>query len=297
MAFFMSAIARKSANRLERRESLIALGFMLPALIFIVGFFAVPVAVIIRLAFTDKHGAPSLLQFIRIFSRPMFEHVALGTLDIAISATLFAILLAYPLAYFLAAQPPRRRALLTTLVLVPFWTSALVKSFAFVVILGHTGLINSLLGQLSIAPLPLLFNRVGVIIAMGNYLICFAVFPILTNLIAQPLVLRRAAAIMGASRLSIFFRITLPLSLPGVAVSALLVFILALGFYVMPALLGGLHDMMLSNLVDFYTSEAIDWPMASAIALLLTIVAALAALGLSFIPGGSAIFGAAERAR
>jgi ABC-type spermidine/putrescine transport system permease subunit I len=170
-----------------------------------------------------------------------------------------------------------------------------VKSFAFVVVLGHSGIVNQLLGLVGIAPLPLLFNRIGVIIGMSHYLICFAMFPILTNLLAQPTGLRRAAAIMGASKWQTFRRVTFPLSLPGVLSSALLVFILSLGFYIMPALLGGLHDLMLSNLVDFYTSEAINWPMASALAVLLTAAAALAALALSFVPGGSAIFGGEER--
>ena len=287
----MTATVRTAASRLERRESLRLALFAVPALIFMAGVFAVPLAIILRQSLTGQGGGLSWAPFARIFEHAMYARVAWSTLQIGLLATGFALLLAYPLAYFLARQPPRRRALLTTVVLVPFWTSAMVKSFAFVVILGHSGIINSLLARLGIAPLALLFNRVGVIVGMSHYLVCFTMFPILTNLMSQPPELRRAAAMMGAGPWRIFWRVTLPLSLPGVLAGVLLVFILSLGFYVVPALLGGLQDMMLSNLVDFYASESIDWPMASALSVVLTCAAAVAALGLLLIPGGGGVLG------
>ncbi|MFI4982764.1 MAG: ABC transporter permease, partial [Nevskiales bacterium] len=123
----------------------------------------------------------------------------------------------------------------------------------------------------------------------------FMVFPILTNLLAQPRELALASAILGAGKWRIFWRVTLPLSLPGVMAGVLLVVILSLGFYVVPALLGGRADMMLANLVDFYAREIIDWPMASALSVILMATAALAAICLSIIPGGSALLGGEER--
>ena len=140
-------------------------------------------------------------------------------------------------------------------------------------------------------PGKLLFNRVGVIVGMSHFLVPFMVFPILTNLLNQPRELALASAILGAGKWRIFWRVTLPLSLPGVIAGVLLVMILSLGFYVVPALLGGRQDMMLANLVDFYAREIIEWPMAAALSVLLMRAAAVAALGLSIIPGGSALLG------
>lgn len=185
--------------------------------------------------------------------------------------------------------------MLTTLVLVPFWTSALVKSFAFVVLLEHSGVVNTMPGQIGVAPVPLLFNRVGVIIGMSRYLVPFMMFPILLNLLAQPTNLPRAAAIMGAGKWRIFWRVTLPLSLPAILSGCLLVFIFSFGFYVVPALLGGLHDMMMSIMVSFYTSESVNWPLASAISLLLTLVTGGVAAVLAFLPGGGGLLTREDR--
>ena len=224
----------------------------------------------------------------------MFLRVGGITLQITLLATAFALVLAYPLAYFLAQQPPGRRSLLMVLVLVPFWTSVLVKSFAFTVILGQSGLVNSILAGIGLPTVKLLFNRIGVIVGMSHYLVPFMVFPILTNLLNQPRELAVASAILGASKWRTFWRVTLPLSLPGVMAGVLLVLILCLGFYVVPALLGGRQDMMLANLVDFYAREIIDWPMSAALSVLLMGAAASAAVCLSLIPGGSALLGGDE---
>jgi ABC-type spermidine/putrescine transport system permease subunit I len=181
------------------------------------------------------------------------------------------------------------------LVLVPFWTSILVKSFAFTVILGNAGIINSALKAVGLPSVKLLFNRTGVIIGMSHFLIPFMVFPIMASLVSQPPELSRAAEIMGASRLRIFFKITFPLSMPGVMAGSLLVLIMSFGFFVVPALLGSRQDMMMANLVDFYTRETLNWQMGSAISVLLLLISGLLALGLAKIPGGSTIFGGEDQ--
>lgn len=121
---------------------------------------------------------------------------------------------------------------------------------------------------------------------MSHFLIPFMVFPILSSLLARPPELTRAARIMGASNTRIFFRIVLPLSIPGVAAGTLIVLILSLGFFIVPALLGGRKDMMLGNLIDFYTRQILNSQMASAISVLLLVFAALAAIAMSKLPGG-----------
>jgi ABC-type spermidine/putrescine transport system permease subunit I len=264
--------------------------YALPAALFMALLFAFPLLGIVYQSVQRLDGEGlTLAAYIRIFTTPLFLRVAYTTLEISAGAAICSLLLAYPVAYFLAKQSPRRRALYLILVLVPFWTSSLVKSFSLVVLLGHAGIINQLLATIGVGPFSMLFNRLGVMIGMSHYLIPFMVFPILTSLRNQPPELARAAAIMGAGKLRIFLRVTFPLSLPGVVTGGLLVFILSLGFYIIPALLGGRRDIVFGNLVDFYVREVLNWPMAAAVAVLLVLVAVMAALLLSKIRGGASL--------
>lgn len=265
--------------------------YAIPAAVFMAAMFAVPLFGVVAQSVQRKDGGgPSLEAWTKIFTTPLFLKVANSTLQISAGATLCSLLLAYPIAYFLAKQPPRLRVLYMILVLVPFWTSSLVKSFALMVLLGHAGIINELLATVGLGPVKMLFNRVGVMIGMSHYLIPFMVFPILTNLQNQPPELARAAATMGAGKVRIFAQVTLPLSFPGVIAGALLVFVLSLGFYIIPALLGGRTDMMFGNLVDFYTREVLNWPVASAVAVLLTLAATGVAMILSQVQSRSSIY-------
>ena len=252
--------------------------------------FAVPLFAVFWQSITTNAGDEfSLAAYAKILSTPIFAKVAYTTIEISIGATIFAFVLAYPIAYFLAKQPPRRRAFCMIFILIPFFTSSLVKSFAFTVILGHAGVINDILGIFGLGPVKMLYNRFGVMVGMSHFLVPFMVFPIMANLIGQPPELAKAAAIMGANKLNVFLRVTFPLSLPGVVAGSLLVFILCLGFYLVPALLGSRHDMMMSNLIDFYAREVLDWSMASAIAVFLTIAAIIAAILISMVKGGGSI--------
>ena len=265
--------------------------FALPATIFMALVFAIP---LLGIAFTsiqqnNSGGALTLASYLNILKTPLFLRVTYTTLEISVGATICSLILAYPVAYFLSKQTPRRRALYMILVLVPFWTSSLVKAFSFMVLLGQSGIINQMLALVGIEPVKMLFNRFGVMAGMSHFLVPFFVFPILASLQNQPPELARAAATMGAGKLRIFLRVTLPLSLPGVMAGALLVFIISLGFYVIPALLGGRQDIMLSNLVDFYAREVLNWPMASAVAVVLVGASLIAAVLLSKVRGGSSL--------
>jgi putative spermidine/putrescine transport system permease protein len=264
--------------------------YALPAALFMALLFGFPLLGIVYQSIQRVGGdGLTLAAYGRIFTTPLFLRVALTTLEISVGAAFCSLLLAYPVAYFLAKQPPRRQALYLILVLIPFWTSSLVKSFSLMVLLGHAGIINQLLAAVGVGPVNMLFNRLGVMIGMSHYLIPFMVFPILTSLRNQPPELGRAAAIMGAGKLRIFMRVTFPLSLPGVVTGLLLVFILSLGFYIIPALLGGRRDIVFGNLVDFYVREVLNWPMAAAVAVLLVLVAVTAAMLLAKIRGGSSL--------
>lgn len=232
-------------------------------------------------------NGPTLRAYAALGSSPLFLRVLWTTFEISFTASLVSLVLGYILALHLARQPPRRRMLLMIFILLPFWTSILVKSYAFTIILGHGGLINESLQAAFGAgtAIDLLFNRTGVVIGMSHYLIPFAVFPVLTSLRAQDRHLYRAARVMGAGPVRIFLKVTLPLSLPGVLAGFLMTMVLSLGMFITPALLGGRRDMMMANLVDFFTRETLDWNMAAAIAMILTLMSALLILLLLRVRG------------
>ncbi len=265
--------------------------FILPAVLFTGAIFLAPVWSVIHQSF---HNPGFTLDGYReIATSRLFAKVLFNTFEISLTATLATLLLAYPMAYHLARQTPRRRAMLLVLVLLPFWTSILVKGYAFMVILGQNGMVNSMLGWVGIAPVRLLFNRVGVIIGTSHFLLPFVLFPILTSLLAQNPDLAKAAQIMGAGRLRIFFRITLPLSLPGVMAGCLLAMIQSFGFFITAALLGGKADIMMANLVDLYMREILNWNLASSVAMILLLISGLLIAILARVRGGQTILGGA----
>lgn len=266
--------------RASRAVLFLAPVFLLMALVFLV-----PLAKI--LAASLDGGALSPRAYVEIAQSRLFLRVLQNTFEISLGSTLVALLIGYPVAYHLAHVPPARRTLYLVFILLPFWTSILVKSFAFVVILGDHGILNTPLRRLfgESGALPLLFNRVGVTIGMVHYLLPFMVFPILVSLLAQNEDLHRAAKIMGAGALRIFLRVTLPLSMPGVLAGCIMCLVLSLGMFVTPELLGGRQDKMMANLVDFYTRVSLDWGIASAIAVVLLVLSGLLIAGLSRLPG------------
>jgi len=247
--------------------------FSAPAAILIAAVFVVPLVIVVLQSF--YRASFTLDGYQRILSSTLFWRVLWTTLEITLEATVLSVTLGYPLALFLSRLSPRRRALVLILVLLPFWTSILVKSFAFIVLLGEQGVLKTMLRSLFNLELgvPLVFNRVGVMVGMVHFLIPFTVFPILNNLLNQPPELQRAALVMGAKRRQLFFRVTLPLSLPAVAAAAIMSAVLSIGVFVTPALLGGRRDMLVANLIDYYTREVLDWNVAASLSVILLIVA------------------------
>jgi len=201
----------------------------------------------------------------------VFLRILLRTFEISAVVTLFCLLLGYPLAYWLSTLPARRANLLMMLVLVPFWTSILVRVAAWVVLLQREGLVNSALMSLSLIdePLALLFNRSGVVIAMVHILLPFMILPVYSVMKTVPTTYLRAAVSLGSPPLAAFFRIYVPQTLPGIGAGALLVFILSIGYYVTPALLGGAGDQMLSYYIAQYTNVDVNWGMACALGTIL----------------------------
>ena len=210
-------------------------------------------------------GAPS--------DEAIFVHVLGRTFTIAAGVTLLCLLLGYPLAYALAHAPTRIANILLVFVLLPFWTSLLVRTSAWIVLLQREGVINKALAQAGFldAPLPLLFNRFAVFVAMTHVLLPFMVLPLFAIMKTIPAVHTRAALSLGATPRTAFLRVYAPQTLPGVGAGVLMVFIQALGYYITPALVGGANDQMLSYFVSFYAAKTINWGMAAALSLVLLV--------------------------
>ncbi|HSC22272.1 MAG TPA: ABC transporter permease [Casimicrobiaceae bacterium] len=201
----------------------------------------------------------------------VFRNVLGRTVWIAFVVTFACLLLGYPVALFIARQPPQRAALLLFLVLLPFWTSLLVRTLAWVVLLQRNGVLNNLLVSLGIVhePLRMIFNRFAVYVAMVHVLLPFMVLPLYAVMKGIAPSYLRAAASLGAPPFMAFRRVYLPQTLPGIAAGCLMVFIQALGYYITPALVGGADDQMISYFIAFYASRTVNWGMAAALSIML----------------------------
>ncbi len=201
----------------------------------------------------------------------VFVAILARTLKIAGTVTLICLALGYPLAYVVATAPARTGNLLMILILLPFWTSLLVRTSAWVVLLQNEGIVNGLLLASGVVdqPVQMIFNRFGVYVAMTHVLLPFMILPLVSVMKTIDPQTMRAATSLGAPPSTAFLRVYLPQSLPGIGAGGLLVFILAIGYYITPALVGGADDQMVSYFIAFYTNRTINWGLAAALATLL----------------------------
>ncbi len=204
-------------------------------------------------------------------SNRIYLDVLWRTLSISASVTLLCLLLGFPVALLLTQVKERTADWLLVLVLLPFWTSLLVRTASWVVVLQREGMVNSLLLKLGLIaePLTLIYNRTGVLVAMTHVLLPFMILPLYTTLAGIPPQYMRAAVSLGAPPATAFVRVFLPQAAPGVAAGSLMVFILALGYYITPALVGGGSDQMLSYFVATYTTDTGNWGLAAALGVLM----------------------------
>ncbi|MBA8881029.1 ABC transporter permease [Phyllobacterium myrsinacearum] len=203
--------------------------------------------------------------------------ILIRTFTMALAVTAACILIGFPFAMIAASVEGWRRQLLLGAVLLPLWTSLLVRTAAWFILLQDTGLINSTLMFLGLTtePVSLIFNRVGVVIAMTHVLLPFMVLPIFSVLVGIPKTLMPAAASLGAHPVRAFLAVLLPLALRGVISGSLLVFMSALGYYITPALIGGAKDQMISSVIAYYATGAANWGMAGALGLVLLVATLL----------------------
>lgn len=257
---------------------------LLPPLIFILVLFVVPLAQVIWGSFFVPEF--TLKHYQRIVETPVYAQVLWRTLRVAALTTALCIVLGYPAAMLLANSSPRVRQWLMLCVVVPFFLSMLIRNFVWMALLQRSGVINRNLLELGwiTEPLPLMYNEFGMLVTMTNMLLPYTIFPILSSLLAISPDLSHASSSLGANAFRRFVTVTLPLSLPGVAAGGLLVFIVSLGFFITPALVGGPKQMMISNLIDFSVREVLNWPFAFALAnLLLCVTLALYYLHVRYV--------------
>jgi len=260
------------AGILYRYRGLRAVLLLAPSLTFLLVLFVLPLAKIVVWSFLDAgSGAYTLEHYLYAFTRPIYFQVILNTFRISLIITVLALLLGYPVAYLLSRLPPGPTNLLMILVLLPFWTSLLVRTYAWTVILQRRGPINELLLGLGLidSPLQLVHNTIGVVVGMTHILLPFMILPLYSVMRGIDPNLLRAAQNLGAGPWRTFRRVFFPLSLPGVGAGCLLVFVLSIGYFITPALLGGLGDTFIAQLIEQQVNVVLNWNFAAALAVTL----------------------------
>lgn len=252
---------------------------ILPALALLLVFYFYPLIKLIPLSLFEKGF--TLKYFIRFFSDPLYYRTLLSTLKLCLLVTLCNLAMGYPVAYLLSIVKPRTATILFIFVIVPFWMSILVRTYAWMVLLQRNGIINNLLIQIRLIdkPLRLIYTEFAISLGMIHILLPFMVLPIFSVLKGIDPNFKYAAMTLGASSKKAFFTITFPLSIPGVASGILLVFVQALGFYVTPMLLGGPQNLMISGLIDRQMFRFLNWPFGATISLVLLVITGLFMIG------------------
>ena len=253
-----------------------------PPLVFLLLFLVLPLLLMAALSFrTDLSGqllapfAPTFKQYAQFVDTPNFLRLLLTSTALAAIVGFAATLLAYPLAYFLRFKAGNRATMYLLLLLLPFWTSYLLRVVSWRLMLGENGIINSVLVGAGIIAEPidaLLYNRAAVVVTLGYVWIPFAALPILAALQRVDPALHEAAADLYAPPMAGFRRVTLPLSMPGVIVAFFMVFIPTVGEYVTPALVGGTAGTMYGNIISDFFTRAANWPFGSALSMIMLVV-------------------------
>ena len=239
-----------------------------PLLLFLVVFFLYPVAQVLSLSLAPGSGGS---PFHELVTTPVYRAALWRTLYVSVTVTLACLILGYPVAYTIATSPRPWSGILLTLAITPFWISILGRSFTWLVLLQRNGVVNQVLQVLGVTrePVALVYNAVGVYIGMIHILLPFMILSLYSVMRGIDGSLLRAAASLGASEWQTFRYVYFPLSLPGVAAGTVLLFVMGLGFFITPALLGGGRVTLVTMLIETNVHATLNWPMASALSVVL----------------------------
>lgn len=270
------------------RKNKTALKLLSPIFIWMLCFFIIPVILMIFVSFCTRGEYGEVVKQLNIenyirFIDPMYISIFLKSLFIALVTTVICLILGYPFAYYIGRAPKKLRGALILLIMLPFWTNSLIRTYAWIILLRTEGIINSYLINFHIIkePLKLLYNNTSVLIGMVYMMFPFMVLPIYSSVEKLDKSFIEAASDLGAAPVKSFIKVILPLTLPGIMAGCLLVFVPTLGYFFIPDLMGGSKVILLSNLIKNQYLTARDWPFGSAISVILIIVM-LILIGLYF---------------
>lgn len=244
-----------------------------PVMLYLGVFFIAPITWFFVKSAIDFNGN-FVVMLLGTFTSPLFIAVAWKTVWISLVVTVLALLLAYPVAYTLARSSSFRFTIIIMCVVLPYFTSIIVRTYSWMIILGTHGVINNFLLWTGIIdrPIALIYNMTGVVIGMTYVLLPYFVLTLYSNMKGIDLWLVKAARSMGASDFYAFRKVYLPLSMPGVISGFLIVYILAAGFFITPTLMGGPQDVMMATLIQRNVEVTLNWPLASALSLFLLVI-------------------------
>lgn len=265
----------KLHNAWLRSDAACGIFLLSPTLFVVVAAMAVPLALMVAYSFWSQSYVTLDTSFTwknyqDVFTRDIYRILFLRSVAISALVTLITVLLAYPIAYFVAFDVKRHKLLWLILLTLPFWTSYLLRVFSWKVILGYNGVINSGLMSLGLISEPLqflLYNPFAVIVTLAHAWAAFAILPIYVSLEKIDRTLLEAATDLGDGPVRRFFRVTLPLSMPGVIAASVLIFIPTVGDYVTPTMVGGTGGVMIANIIQAQFGKANNWPLGSALAI------------------------------
>ena len=293
-------LAARLAHFYRRSEGARGLVLLSPTMLIMLAALAAPMALLALYSFWTQDGyalntQATLAQYATSLGRATYRELFYRSIEISSAVTLITVLLAYPMAYFVAFRVEKAKFVWLILLTIPFWTSYLLRVFAWKLILGYNGVINSGLMSLGLIHQPLsflLYNPTAVIVTLAHAWAAFAILPIYVSLEKIDRSLLEAAADLGDGPIRKFLRITLPLSLPGVIGAAVLIFVPTTGDYVTPSLVGGSDGVMIANVIEVQFDKVGNWPLGAALAM-----ASMAAVGVVTLLFVAAMRAASARIR
>ena len=277
MAEVGERIHASELKRQERIEQWSLLSLSIPALIVIFLVVIIPIGWLFYLSFVGSEGQATLEHYRKMIEYKSYYRVFLNTFKVSLLTTIICIGLGYPLAYFLAQLPARWAGFFMLAVLLPFWTSLLVRTYAWLVLLQRKGLLNEFAIEIGLweKPIKLVHNLTGTLIGMAHIMLPFLVLPLYNAMKKIDRDLMHAASNLGASPTRAFWQVYFPLSLPGMVAGSLIVFVLCLGFYVTPAVLGGGRVIMVATQITAILENQFNWGAASSLGVVLLVATVL----------------------
>lgn len=260
-----------------------AWGLLLPALIWTVAFFAMPLVIMALYSVWQRVGMKLVTDFTlanygAFFAKSYLLDSLINSIEVTLIVTVISVLLAYPLAYILAEKVPRRwQRMALLLAILPFWTSYVVRSYSWLLVLSEGGIISNFLLDVGLTdePVSFAYNRGATVVGFVHFFVMLLTLTIYANLVQLPASYRKAAADLGAGPVRSFVYVILPLTLPGIMVGAFLTFVLCIGDFITPQILGGNRELLLPQTIMLQIARRSDFPMASALAMMLMVVVSL----------------------